>query len=100
MYITCLKEVQVLDRSGHFIRMFCDKNIIDGPTAIHIVDKYVYVCDYYRILVYKTSGQFVTSFDETDVISEYDLIFKDCITSCANGFIYVPYSESNIIKIF
>ena len=99
MYVTDSKRVQVLDRSGHFIKTFCDKEM-DGPTAIHIVDKYVYVCNAYRILVYNISGNFVTSFDENDVISEDHFIFRDFITSCANGFIYVPYCESNIIKVF
>ena len=34
------------------------------PSALHIVDKYVYVSDHigHCIVVYETSGQFVTSF--------------------------------------
>ena len=47
-------RVQVLDRSGHFIRVFGEEGIKCGPTAIHIVDKYVYVGEYDHILVYES----------------------------------------------
>ena len=52
-------RVQVLDRSGHFIQVFGEDKLC--PLAPHIVDNYVYVSD---IVVYRTSGHFVTSFGE------------------------------------
>ena len=41
------ERVQVLDRSGHFIRAFGEegKGKLCRSTALHIVDKYVYVHD-------------------------------------------------------
>ena len=58
-------RVQVMDKNGQYIRMFGDyKNDQCRPSGLHIVDKYVYVSDYKGacIVVYETSGQFVTSF--------------------------------------
>ena len=86
------ERVQVMDVNGRFIRAFgqVEKGKLCGPSALHIVDKYVYVSDYYShcIVVYKTSGQFVTSFgrygDEEGELSD-----PFCITSCADGFIHV-----------
>ena len=55
-----------MDSSGQFIRMFDQEG--EGKllcqTALHIADKYMYVSDRssYRIAVYLTSGQYVTSF--------------------------------------
>ena len=85
-----LERVQVLDRNGHFIRVFgiCIH-------AIHILDKYVYAAFYSRIQVYETSGQFVTSF----AIGYHGERAK-CISSSPDGFIYVSYWPTNIIRIF
>ena len=81
------QRVQVLDRSGHFIRVFGEKRKgkLRGPTALHIDDKYVYVSDNHGhcIVVYETSGQFVTSF--TIGYDRYAL----GMSSCADGFMYV-----------
>ena len=59
-------RVQVIDSSGHFIRFFGQegKGKLSRPSALHIVDKYVYVSDIsgHCIVVYDTSGNFVTSF--------------------------------------
>ena len=83
------ERVQVLDRSGHIIRVFGDegKGKLLGPTALHIVDKYVYVSDYDGgcIVVYETSGQFVTSFGG----HEGAFIGPRHITTCSDGFIYM-----------
>ena len=88
------ERVQVLDRSGHFIRVFGEegKGKLREPTALHIVDNYVYVCTRRNIAVYRTSGQFVTSFGE----------FSQCanITSYADGFIYVCDFWNGLIQIF
>ena len=55
------KRVQVLDRSGHFTRVFGEEGKLKlrGPSALHIIDKYMYVSynSGHYIVVYKTSGQ-------------------------------------------
>ena len=86
------ERVQVLDRSGHFIRMFGEEGIgkLRVPSALHIVDKYVYVSDHigHCIVVYETSGQFVTSFG-VHGHKEGEFNNPYAITSCANGlYIY------------
>ena len=59
-------RMQVMDSSGQFIRMFGQEGQgkLNGPTALHIADEYVYVsdCSNHRIAIYATSGQYVTSF--------------------------------------
>ena len=96
MYIANAR-VQVLDRSGHFIREFGEEKLC-RLRALHIVDKYVYVSDY-RIVVYETSGQFVTSFGGRGR-KEGEFRFPYCITSCANGFIYVCDKYNERVQIF
>ena len=83
------KRVQVMDRSGQFIREFGEGKL-KAPSGLHIADKYVYVSDVSGrcIVVYETSGQFVTSFgrrgrNEGEFRSPY------CITSCVDGYIHV-----------
>ena len=97
------KRVQVLDRSGHFIRVFGEegKGKLCWPTALHIVDKYVYVSDYigYCIVVYETSGQFVTSFGRRGQ-KEGEFQYPHCITSCADGFIHVCDWYNKRVQIF
>ena len=92
-------RVQVLDRNGHFIRVFGEegKRKLCGPSALHIVDKHVYVSDYtdHCIVVYEISGQFVTSFGGRGQ-KEY----PRCITSCADGFIHVCDQYNNRVQIF
>ena len=96
-------RVLVLDRSGHFIRMFDEegKGKLCGPTALHIVDKYVYVSDDigHCIVVYETSGQFVTSFGGWGQ-EEGEFRFPHCIASCADGFIYVCDYGNDRVQIF
>ena len=50
--------------NGRFIRAFGQEGNrqLSWPSALHIVDKYVYVSDKsgHYIVVYETSGQFVT----------------------------------------
>ena len=53
-------RVHVMDSSGRFIQEFGRIR----PSGLLIADKYVYVSDYIGqcIVVYETSGQYVTSF--------------------------------------
>ena len=93
-------RVQVMDRSGQFIGKFGGGKL-GQPSGLHIADKYVYVSDFSGccIVVYETSGQFVTSFgrhgqNEGDFDSPY------CITSCVDGYIHVCDCYNNRIQIF
>ena len=57
--------MQVLDSSGHFIRAIDEEGEgkLSRAFSVLIADQYVYVTAAdNRIVVYKTSGQFVTSF--------------------------------------
>ena len=106
MYVAefCNGRVQVLNTScGQFIRAFGQEG--EGklriPSGLHIVDKYVYVSDFigHCIVVYETSGQFVTSFGRYGRNEgEFDGPF--CITSCTDGFIYICDFHNNRVQIF
>ena len=105
MYVADLvnDRVQVMDRSGQFIREFGQEGEgkLNRPSALHFADKYVYVSDYshHRIVVYETSGQFVTSFGREGQ-REGEFQYPVCITSCADGFIYVCDDKNNRVQIF
>ena len=86
------QRVQVLDKSSHFIRVFGEGELY--PVALHTVDNYVYVCNVnMNITVYRTSGEFVTSFGEFLYATPLS------ITSCVDGFIYVG-DWRGLIQIF
>ena len=95
-------RVQVIDSSGHFIQFFGQegKGKLNTPSALHIVDKYVYVSDIsgHCIVVYDTSGNFVTSFGRRGH-KEGELYSPLCITSCVDGFIYVCDFGNNRVQI-
>ena len=95
-------RVEVLDRIGHFIRVFGEegRGKLSEPIALHIVNKYVYVSDDagHCIVVYETSGQFVTSFGRCSR-KEGELKSARCITSCADGFIHVCDWGNNSVQI-
>ena len=111
MYVADLgnHRVQVMDSSGQFIREFGQEGEgkLNGPSGLHIADKCVYVSDYchyhrsdyHRIVVYETSGQFVTSFGRYGQ-REGEFGYPRCITSCADGFIYVCDQSNNRVQIF
>ena len=96
-------RVQVMDSSGQFIREFGQEGEgkLDRPSALHFADKCVYVSDFWNhcIVVYETSGQFVTSFG-SDGQREGEFYYPACITSCADGFIYVCDWFNNRVQIF
>ena len=111
MYVADLDNdrVQVMDSSGQFILEFGQEGEgkLRGPSALHIADKYVYLSDYWnhtvieshRIVVYETSGQFVTSFGRRGQ-REGEFQYPHCITSCADGFIYVCDQDNHRVQIF
>ena len=93
-------RVQVMDRSGQFIREF-GEGILQRPSGLHIADKYVYVSDWsdHCIVVYKTSGQFVTSYGRPGR-NEGEFCYPYCITSCVDGYIHVCDWFNNRVQIF
>ena len=93
-------RVQVMDRSGQFIREFGEGKL-ERPSGLHIADKYVYVSDVsgHCIVVYETSGQFVTSFGRYGQ-NEGEFIRPYCITSCVDGYIHVCDMFNYRVQIF
>ena len=98
------ERVQVMDISGHFIRSLIGQEgegKLGEPSALHIADKFVYVSDNssHCIVVYKTSGQFVTKFGRRGR-EEGELSYPFCITSCTDGFIHVCDHYNHRVQIF
>ena len=102
MYVAELNNsrVQVLDSSGHFIRAFGEGKL-SRPSGLHIADKHVYVSDNsgHCIVVYETSGKFVTRFGGYGQ-KEGELYRSFCITSCVDGFIHVCDFDNSRVQIF
>ena len=97
-------RVQVLDRNGQLIRIFGREEpfkTLRMPSCIFIADKYLYIADYYGdcILVYETSGTFVTSFGKHGR-NEREFHYPYSISSCAHGLIYVCDNYNNRIQIY
>ena len=96
-------RVQVLDNSGHFIRTLGDEGErkLGLPSGLHIADKYVYIsdCGGDCVVVYETSGQFVTSFGRYRQ-NEGEFHLPSCITSCVDGFIHVCDCGNDRVQIF
>ena len=94
------ERVQVMDSSGRFVREFGQGKLRE-PSGLLIADKYVYVSDVsgHCIVVYETSGQYVTSFGRC---GGYQGGFRGpfCITSCVDGFIHVCDWGNNRVQIF
>ena len=93
-------RVQVMDSSGQFIREF-GQGKLRGPSGLLIADKYVYVSDIigHCIVVYETSGQYVTSFGGRGE-NEGEFRRPVCITSCVDGFIHVCDHVNDRVQIF
>ena len=96
-------RIQVLDNSGLFIGTLGDEGErkLSQPSGLHIADKYVYISDWGSdcIVVYETSGQFVTSFGRGGK-NEGKFSQPYCITSCVDGFIHVCDCWNNRVQIF
>ena len=93
-------RVQVMDSRGRFIREF-GRGKLRGPSGLLIADKYVYVSNVsgHCIVVYETSGQYVTSFGRRG-LNEGDFNCPFCITSCVDGFIHVCDLLNDSVQIF
>ena len=94
------ERVQVMDSSGRFIREF-GRGKLSTPSSLLIADKYVYVSDFNGncIVVYETSGQYVTSFGRFGR-NEGEFYRPFCVTSCVDGFIHVCDCWNNRVQIF
>ena len=94
------ERVQVMDISRRFIREF-GRGKLSQPSGLLIADKYVYVSDLsgHCIVVYETSGQYVTSFGRPGR-NEGEFLSPFCITSCVDGFIHVCDCFNNRVQIF
>ena len=94
------ERVQVMDSSGRFIREF-GQGKLSEPSGLLIADKYVYVSDVsgHCIVVYETSGQYVTSFGRLGE-NEGEFVGPFCITSCVDGFIHVCDRCNDRVQIF
>ena len=94
------KRVQVMDSSGRFIREF-GRGELSRPSGLLIADKYVYVSDIsgHCIVVYETSGQYVTSFGRYGW-NDGEFQNPNCITSCIDGFIHVCDWGNDRVQIF
>ena len=88
-----------MERSGQ-LKEFGEGKL-KRPSGLHIADKYVYVSDWrgHCILVYETSGQFVTLFGRPGQ-DEGEFRYPFCITSCVDGFIHVCDFMNNRVQIF
>ena len=93
-------RVQAMDSSGRFIRVF-GQGKLNVPSGFLVADKYVYVSDISRscIVVYETSGQYVTSFGRRGE-NEGEFRRPFCITSCVDGFIHVCECWNSRVQIF
>ena len=78
-----------------------EREKLSGPSGFHIADKHVYVSDIIGngIVVYETSGKFVTRFGGWGQ-KEGELSSLHCITSCVDGFIHVCDLSNNRVQIF
>ena len=101
MYVALYKQkkVAVMDSDGHCIREIAHRKL-GSPSGVHIVGQYMYVSDFDHdsIAVFKTSGQFVTSFGRKGK-GKGEFMWPRCI-SCNKGFIYVCDSGNNRIQVF
>ena len=97
------RRVQVLDNSGQFIQTLGDEGErkLERPSGLHIADQYIYISDCGKncIVVYETSGQYVTSFGRCGQ-NEGEFKTPFCITSCVDGFIHVCDLSNNRAQIF
>ena len=104
MYVAefCNKRVLVVDCNGEDLYSFGQKGEVklSGPSGLEIADRYVYVSDLSAdcIVVYETSGRFVTSIGRRWKREKF--CGPRCITSTANGSIHVCDSWNNKVLTF
>ena len=86
------RRVQVMNSSGYFIQLFGQEGEgrLIGPASVLIADQHVYVSDIRQecIVVYTSSGQFVTSFGEGTPIY---------IAFCSDQCMYISDQKNNSI---
>ena len=74
---------------------------LDMPRAIHVIGEFIYVSDWGhdRIVVYRTSGHFVTSFGKRGE-RKGELREPYGITSDQDGLVYVADHSNNRVQVF
>ena len=89
-----------MDRSGDSIQAFGEENLKEA-LCLHIADKHVYVSDWSGncIVVYDTSGNFISSFGKCGQ-NEGEFSNPYCITSCVDGYIHVCDKWNNRIQSY
>ena len=97
-------RIQMIDTSSQFVRQFGHekgKGQLVGPTALHVMEQFVYVSDIGRdcVIVYQTSGQFVALLGKHGG-GEGELHKPSGIVSDQNGFVYVAYIGNNSVQVF
>ena len=97
------KRVQVFDNRGKSVQIFGHEGEgkLRSPSGLHVAEKFVYVSDSrsHCIVVYETSGRFVTShgsYGQGD--GAFDSPYG--ITSCINGYIHVCDCDNDRVQIF
>ena len=93
-------RVQVMDSNGQFIRTFGERKL-RTPSGLHIADKYVYVSDLsgHFIVVYETSGEYVTSFGRPGE-NEGEFHCPYGITFCVDGYVHICDLSNNRVQIY
>ena len=92
------KRVQVMDKNGQHIRMITKG--VGKPTALHIINNHLYVSDLvqHRIVVFQTSGDYVTSFG-CQGQEEGEFTQPNGITSY-EGLMYICDGDNHRIQVF
>ena len=96
-------RIQLIDSREEFVNVFGKKGKVDleGPSSLAIVDRYVYVADWFghSIAVYDTSGVFIASFGKRgNGTGEFE--YSYCVTVGADGYIYVCDFQNKKVQIF
>ena len=97
------QRVQVMDTDGRYIRSIgCEGDIkLKQPSAIVIADNFMYVSEIGKscVLVFDTSGKFITKFGKLGSEGGQFSCISDII-SCPSGFIYICEEGNNRVQVF
>ena len=97
------KRIQVIDRKEKYVKTFGQEGVmpLKAPTSLYIADNHVYIADWrgHRVVVYNTTGSFVASFGRRGKETG-EFRYSYCVTSCADGFIYVCDWDNERVQIF
>ena len=95
--------IQVFSQNGTFLRtvgrQVFGSGGLSGPQGIHVDHDWVYVteCNSYRVSVFTTSGEFITSFGNR---GGEEGGYPSGITTDEDGYVYVCDTIKNCIQVF